>query len=213
MKKTLSLILALVMIVSLASVLTGCGVSDKQKFVGTWEAAIDLTEEINKSMQEDEEVGEYLKISDFTLTFIFNFREDGTYEMRITEESFRDAVLNIRDDMASGLEKYIAALIGEQGIDVTMDEFYELAGITLDDLIDEVMDSMISSDMLAEWSFSGRYDVKNGRLYTTEGLDTPIDENSFDVYEFDGEDIKLTMNSLGDDDSSVTYHVVLKKVK
>ena len=82
MKKHISMILSVVMAIAMLTMLTGCG-SETEKFIGTWETTVNLTDTINQQFAEDEEMANYLKADKFELRMLFTFNEDGTHKVSI----------------------------------------------------------------------------------------------------------------------------------
>ena len=50
------------MIFAMLVTLSGCGEKESEKFVGTWETELDMTETINEGFSEDAEMAKYLKV-------------------------------------------------------------------------------------------------------------------------------------------------------
>ena len=85
MKKSISLVVSVLVILTLMLSLTGC--DEQKKFVGSWESSVDMTDYINQEMaKEEEELAEYLKIKEFELVLKMTFKDDGTYKASIDEK-------------------------------------------------------------------------------------------------------------------------------
>ena len=97
MKKILSLTLTALL---LAALLAGCGgagggAAEEKGITGSWAADVDMTEYLNEMLSEDEEIGQFLTLDNFTIKLLAEFKEDGTYTMAGDPESAQAAEENI----------------------------------------------------------------------------------------------------------------------
>ena len=53
MKKILSLVLCVVLVVSMMFTMTGCFLDEQGKYIGTWKGTIDLTDIMNEELDND----------------------------------------------------------------------------------------------------------------------------------------------------------------
>lgn len=213
MKKLVSKLVTFTLLLSLMIVLTGCG--EKDKFIGTWKTEMELASQINKELASDEELAKYVKVNSFVLALNFTFHQDGTYVASIDKDSLDNSILGMKDDFAKGMRGYIEAMIQSEGFDMSIDEFFDLTGMTFEELIEESLSGFDTESLVGEFNTEGNYLVENGKLYLSDGKDMGVDKNVYDVYEFDGADIKLIENVGGDDAESLKafYPMVLKKVQ
>lgn len=216
MKRSISITLVLAMLFSLMIGATGCGGSnEKEKFVGKWQAEVDFTDLINESFAEDEEMAEYLNVSEFNLAMDFIFNEDDTYEIGINEESFNEAVAGIGEDFKAGMERYFEDAIAAEGLEMTVDEFCAAAGFDFNAFIDELTKSFDFSTVADEAHAEGKYEVENGKLYTSDSKETAVSKTAYETYEFDGENLKIIemVGAEPDEFAATLYPITLKKVQ
>ena len=84
--KTMKKIVCLLLIAAMTLVFVGCGNSksgDKEKFLGTWRATLDMTDVLNEGLREgiaesDDEMAAYFTIDRFAFDVVFTFNEDDT---------------------------------------------------------------------------------------------------------------------------------------
>lgn len=199
MKKVLAILLSIVMIASIC-MLTGCS-DESAKFVGTWEAEIDITDALNQMAAETEGM-EDLVVNDVTLKMQFIFNEDGTYTAGSTEEYINEFVDNyiaqIEDYLIEMLEKEIES----SGLDMTVDEVLALSGTSLDALIEEMKAGVDAEEMIGDMESQGEYKAMAGKLYMSDKeitLVDCIDSEIYTTYEFDGDTLTF-IDEIGTED-------------
>lgn len=244
MKKLLALLLAMVMILALFAGCSGsddkdddkddkddkktsqqsgekedekeaeANIPDQEKLIGTWEGELDMTEAI---MQQVGAGAEGLEIEDFSVTAVFTFKEDGTYTMAFDEDSVEDAFDGLVEDLSVFMEDMMKEQAEAAGM--TLEQLMEAAGMTMDDLVDMVVQSLEEEDLVdtlvEESKTEGKYEAKDGKLYTTDDPDEDIDEDVYDTYTLEGDVLTLTATYGSDADENLiksVYPVVLKKV-
>ncbi len=213
MKKLLCVVLAIVLVMSM-TLLTGC--APKDPFLGDWTVTIDLAEAINAEFAKEPEAAEYLKATDFTLVLNFSFKEDGTFSIFADEASCTTAMNNLKEDLKKGMENLLVDSMKDSGLDMTIDQILALAGTTLDALIEEAFDEEDFEEILTCFDTEGKYEAKDGKLFTGEGDDS-IDLTVYETYEVvNNNEIHLTQ-LVGDVDEETKdmakfiYPMVLKK--
>ncbi len=111
MKKLISLLLCLVMILS---VMTACGGDDKSSsgtgIVGTWEANVKLSD--YEDMGDLGEMEEYLDLDKMVIGFTLKLTADGEYKLTVNSKSIDKLV----DVMCDGMEDYMKAAAKEYGM-------------------------------------------------------------------------------------------------
>lgn len=233
MKKLLALLLAMVMVLAMFA---GCAASDdkdddkddkktsqkepeenipdQEKLIGTWEGKLDMTEAI---MQQVGAGMEGLEIDDFSVTAVFSFKEDGTYTMQFDEDSVVEAFDGLVEDLGVFMEDMMKEQAEAAGM--TLDEMLEAAGMSMEDLVDVMVQALEEQDLVDELvegsKTEGKYEAKDGKLYTTDDPDADIDEDVYDTYTLEGDVLTLTATYGSDADENLmksVYPVVLKKV-
>lgn len=199
MKRMIAVLLALVMVVSMV----GCSSGDADKLVGTWEADVNLSSTISEMLDSlGQDSAEYFDFSDFSVTMVITFNDDGTYAMTLDEASTQAAFDGLMEDVEAGMVKMLEAQIAENGLDMTVDELLEASGMNLDDLMAEMKTSFadedIISDMVDESTTEGNFEAKDGKLYLSDGKDFAVDEAIYDTYVLDGDTLTL-QEHVGDD--------------
>lgn len=184
-----------VLLLTLCLLLSGCGKSDKDKFVGTWRADVDMTDLINESLAEDPETAEYFTVDNFGMTLLFTFEEDGSYKITADEDAFAKSCDSLIETITEGATKYLEDMAKAEGLDMTADEMLGIMGLSMDDFMGEMMDRDDLKELLADVEDSGKYEVKDGKLYTT------LDENDYIAYKFVS-DTELQFTEMGGEDAS-----------
>ena len=202
MKKKLAVVLCLVMVFMLA--LTGCG--ESSKFVGKWEATIDITEYLKADM--DDEMLEYIDIDNFELVLVMEFNKDGTYERTIDEDALADSLDDFKASIKKGLTKYFEAVIDDQGLDMTVDELLEQSDTDMDSVIDEAFDADTWGEIVDAIACEGQYKAEDGKLYLSLDEDDEIDEDMYWVYKLDDGKFKVTKEKGFDEDEELGDEVL-----
>ncbi len=216
MKKRIAMILALVIVASLALVGCGKGGNDKDALVGTWSGKVDITgifnDEIMASLGSDAEGLEGYK--DLAMTINLDLKADDTYTMAMDEAGTTELMESIKAQTKDILLAYMEKMIKDMGVDMTVEEAMEAAGISVDELMDEMFgaDGLDVADLMEE--ISGKYMVKGGEIYLSEGSDEPEDVIP-NPYKLDGNKLTIEADKLSDGDevAEFMFPLVLEKVK
>lgn len=187
MKKTFLRAAALTLVLVMAAALfAACGQDDGKLILGRWTA----TAEGGKYAAEDfEEYGEYLDgldLSDITLKLYMEFKEDGTYTAEIDEESAKAAVDAMFERMkpafADMMKKEMAESMEmdpEEMTDETFNSLLSMAGLgSMDDIFDSMKADMDPEEIFGDSSSSGKYMLKDGKLYMSDSPDEAADEET-----------------------------------
>ncbi|MBE6975852.1 MAG: hypothetical protein E7439_01460 [Ruminococcaceae bacterium] len=186
MKKLVALLLALAMILSMSLFLTACDDSSKKDkdeeiseedlekaIVGTWKGTMDLTDSMEE-MLEGEGLGEYVELSKFKVKFSMEFNDDGEVEIVADEDSLNDAFETFIDEMADGMEAYLADELEKAGSDMTPDEAMKAQyGMGCKEYLTEVYESVADS-MADELSETVDYELDGNKLYMFADEDTYV---------------------------------------
>ncbi len=210
MKKRLSIALCLVLVLSMLFALVGCGKdgdndskADKggedAGLVGTWEGPIDYTDMINELMSAAfGELAPYFTFKDLKATLEITFDEDGTYEMRITEDTADDFIDNVKKTYKEG---YLA-MANAMGLSV--DDLLAQSGVSS---IDELVNTAATG---VEQQFGGKlgegqYKEKDDELYMSSDKDEDAEEGDCHPYELDGDELTISAPAGADDDSMAAF--------
>lgn len=192
MRRIVSCGLSIILVLTFMLSLTGC--SDSKKFVGQWKAEVDITDSIYSAMSdENEDVFKHVTPTDLTVSFVFAFNSDGTYRITVDEEAWKETMRTFGQTMAEGLRAYFQDLIVSSGLDVSVDELLESTGVDLDSMVDEMVGELESSELFGEDSISeGSFKAEKGKLYTSDSINSEIDENEYTSYTIEGDSIIFT---------------------
>lgn len=212
-KKIVSMLLIAVMLLAFA----GCGKSksgDKEQFLGTWKATLDMTDLLNESLREgigDDEMADFFVIDKFSFDVVFKFNDDGTYSTDVDQASLDKSVETMKTAVKDGLMDYFEVMIDGQELDMSVEELLELSGLSMDDLLEEAMPADLFDDVVAEFKLKGNWKAENGKLYTTESLSDDVNKAGYELYEITNAGIKLSLVDESEDESGV-FPMLLKKV-
>lgn len=212
--KKLNAFLSIVLVLGMLLCLTGCSSSDKDALIGTWEASLDLTDALNAELASDPEIAEFVQIKDFSLIMIMEFDEDDTYAMYVDEDALDETFVALQEDVAEGMAAYLENMaLEEMGVEMTADEIMEMAGMSMDDLIDSVFTEDMLEDIASGMEQEGKFKAKDGKLYTSAGLEYDVDPEVYETYELDGDSLTL-LEYYGDDagDLADIYPIEFEKV-
>lgn len=192
MKKVLALALSAALLVGL---LAGCG-GKKSDILGTWELEMEMNDLINDQLAAADM--DDFQIGSFAVTMDFNFKEDGTYTLQVNTDAMADAVDGLKEEMREGLPAYLERMLAEEGMEVTVDEFFQASGITLDEMVDTMFDAEAITQSLGDAGGEGNYQAKDGKLYLSDGLDNQVDPESYYTYTLKG-DVMTLQEAVGED--------------
>ena len=234
MKKILSLVLALLMMVSALFAFASCDENpsddkkenveenkeekkdDAELILGTWEAEIDYTELMNSDSGLDEEMADYIKVENFKFTVRATMNKDGTYKFVVTEESAKKALDNFKKAMVSGYKDYFADMAAEY--DMTVEDFLaEMEVSSVEEFVDLFFGEEMMEVFTAEFNSEGIYKIENGKFYTSNDGEDEIDESEYETYELSENEFKLIEYVGGDEEDSefneYIYPIIFKRVK
>lgn len=225
MKKILALFLASVMIsCSLAS----CGEKSKdtannnndreettatekaiknpeERILGLWEAELDFSENISELTSDgDEELAKYLTVDGLKTTYTFDFDKEGNVKISVDEEAFQKKLETMREDIASGYTAYYEAMLKKDGFDMTVEEYFDETGITMEQLVDEALDSDSLLSAIGKLATVGKYRLEGERIF--------IDEEPM-IYCFNSDTVLVFMLDVSQmtDEASLFFPITLMK--
>ena len=208
MKKTLAVLLAAML---LAGMLAGCG--GDSAIVGSWEATVDMADQINQQFAA-EGMSDYINLDSFGIVLCFTFDKDGTYTCSADEDALVQSLEDMKDVMRGGLTKYAEDMITQSGMtDISVDDVFEAAGTSLDELLDEMYSEDDLKDRVDGFAAEGNYKTKDGKLYLSDGLDHIPDDEVYYTYTIEG-DTMTFLEGVGDEEGMAAglFPMELKKV-
>lgn len=205
MRKSAAFLASLGLLCAILLACSGCGGNkDKEALIGDWQATLDLTNMMNDEMKAgmggDEELMGYFTISDFTVTLTLTFRDDDSYTLSVDESSMEKSVDKMLETLRNGFSSYLEDMIAQEYPDMTLDEFFETAEMTFDELYDETFGAALDKEILMsstdEMESNGTFTAKGGVLTLTDD-----DGPGTEAYELNGD--KLTLTGEGVDDGTL----------
>ncbi len=193
MKKFLALILSAVLLVG---VLAACGGGDKAAsgdgLEGTWRTEIDMADMINDQLAAGG-MGEFVNISDFSITMVMDIKADGTYAMTVDKDALNGSLEGVKEDMKNGVISYMENMIKEKGLNMSVEDAMATAGISLDDMINQAFSAEAVDEMTADMNFEGQYKAEDGKFYTSGSVDEAPSDN-YETYTLDGDTLTLDVS-------------------
>ena len=194
MKKLLALVLSAVLLVG---VLAGCGggkeAASGEGLEGTWRTEIDMADMINEQMAASG-MGEFMNISDFSITMVMDIKGDGTYAMTVDKDALAGSMEGVKEDMKSGVTAYMESMIKEQGLDISVEDAMAASGMSLDDMVDQAFSEEAMDEMTAGLHIEGQYKAEDGKFYTSGSVDEAPSDN-YESYTLDGDTLTLDAGS------------------
>ena len=213
MKKILSLTLTALL---LAALLAGCGgagggAAEEKGITGSWAADVDMTEYLNEMLSEDEEIGQFLTLDNFTIKLLAEFKEDGTYTMAGDPESAQAAMDSLKEQLKGALTDYLQAMIDESGMDTTVEELLTEADMTMDDLMAEMDEAYNAEDLVGDLNTEGKYLFEDGKLALSDSLDEEADIAEYEAATLEGDPLTLTGGEDADSEFAGLYPIVFER--
>lgn len=209
LRKSLSLLVCFSLMSALLLACSGCGGGDKKALLGNWQTSIDLTDMINDEMKaglNDDEMLKYLTVEKFTMELSLSFNEDNTYAMSVDEAALESSLDQVIASFKTGLTQYVEEMIAAQGVEMTVDDFFAQAGITLDDMLAQAFDKDDVMSSLDSMESKGTFEAKGGVLYLTDDEGTGLES-----YKLEDGKLTLTGEGVEDDDTKALYPMVFTK--
>ncbi len=201
-----------VIAIAAAAVLTFVGGTEESKFYGKWSCKFDITDQLNEAFAETPEIADYIKIDEFYATINLEFNKDGTYKMAHDRDQAKEVLsayeTALKDGLTNWLNDYIVSTIEEYELGISVEEFMELSGIDIDEMLAEAFDEEEMLEYFADLDSEGNFKAEEGKLYLSDGLDYDIDPEVYDNYEFNGKD----EFALSSDDDDFGFIMTFKKV-
>ena len=209
-KRILSVILMLAILLSF----TACGSGDKEKLVGTWKCEMDLAEQINTEMGLDEESAEYLNFDSFTIVLYMQINEDDTYSLYADTDALEQTMEAAMASFAEGMTKYLEDMVlAETGIAMSADDILAASNTTMDEMLAEAFPEGMVEELAEGMKQEGKFKAKDGKFYTSAGLENEVDPAVYETYTLEGTTLTL-LEYVGEDagDTMNVYPMVFNKV-
>ena len=201
MKKYISLILVVSLCLCLFS---ACGA--KRQLLGTWEYTVDLSEAVQYILTE-EQLGEGVTVSDFTVTAQLRFFKNGDFWLQLDEEQLTaqtDALLTKLEDH---LIDTLQVQLGEQQVSIPIEELLTMSGFNKDVLIQQLRQQfptqLLTEQLGNRTTLAGCYQLKGDKLLLGPDKDSlrkdcyityVLKDNTLELSEAVGENIFLEGN-------------------
>ncbi len=164
------------------------GIPVDTSLVGKWKLEYDMNDIIASTVGEDMDNFD----SEFNVTFVFEFTEDGICRLSLDEDSFvksfdswKDDLLDYLIDMA--LEEYISD--GSMTKKEFEKAFKSTYGMTLKEYFSEMLDEELDvSELLDETETEMKYYVEGDKLYLVDDTDT---EDYYEKFYIEGDTLVL----------------------
>lgn len=191
MKKHLST--ALVFLLTLSLLLSGCGKPDT--VVGNWKTEVDISGALTDSLTEaDPGMEEYFNFENLTFTIFVSFTEDGRFSMELDAESWRNMTAALAEQMKEQITPYLESMMDEY--DVPLDDLLDIMGAGVDELIESLIEQLLTDDMLDEFDEDGFYKIEQELLYMSDDAEY-FDEDDSMTFSF--KDGKLILDLVDED--------------
>lgn len=219
MKKTISLILSAILVLSLI-VMSGCGDSNSttaaldpaKAIIGTWDAEVDFTDYFTRILEESSEI-EDIDIDDVKLSVVFTFKDDNTYTIKLNEDKIDDELEDLASKLRDWFIEYLEKYIEENDLGVSVDELFEAMNTTKEEFLEENFNAETFKSGMGEVSGKGKYEVKDDKIYTTDDEDDEFDEDNYTTFEMKSDKELKLLKDYGDDEdtSNMMYPITLYK--
>lgn len=216
MKRTITRITAVLLIIATMFAFSGCLTREDLVFRGSWKGTIDLSTVIDESMKEildEAETTGYLT-DKVTVDILFDFNKDGTYSAKIDEESVENAVQKFSDIMKNLVREQVEILIADEGyydVDAFFEENY---GTDFDEYFENYIQGNGVADEIRESLSSekanGKFIAKDGKLYTSDDVSNDPDMSEYIEYTIGNGKITLVKSSDSEDYSDGFFPVELE---
>lgn len=158
--------------------------------VGEWDCNWDMSGLFNMMFSMmDETMGEYMHIEKLDFPMHFTFGEDGTYTVVSDREAIKESMSEMVEGLVDGLNRYFEHMIGENELNMTVEDLLAASGFNS---MDEYLDAMMSGfeDTAEAYETSGKWVIEDGKLCILEEQDG-VETKSVYTYELTGNQLKL----------------------
>lgn len=154
-----------------------------ESIVGTWKGSVDFSEVMTATMSAaDETMAKYFNFPNLTLDLIMTFTADGTCTLSGDPASVDALADALGDCLMDGMVLMIEDLLKEQGLDITFEQYLTLAGITREQLQEQMMSQFDADELLEGLETEGKYMLEDGVLYLSDDLNSEVDKEDGSAY-------------------------------
>ncbi len=162
--------------------------TQEEKLSGEWEATWELSDFLNSVIsRSDEELGNYLRVTDFALPVRFAFQTDGTYTFSPDEDALDRALSSVREQFRAGYTRYF--LDSADGYEITVEDILSSIGYrSMDAYLDDVMSGFdLLSDSLRS---SGHWSASDGKLFLRD-RESDVEDGRYAVYTLENDALTI----------------------
>jgi len=155
----------------------------RESIVGTFEGALDFAAVLMEMLTlSDPESAEYFDLHDLSVTIGFTFRDDGTCTMYFDEASMEAIVEPMTQQLVDSFYSMLEAVIAEQEIEMSVEDFLDVSNISLDTLVDEMSKQLLSEETLKEMTQEYNYKREDAKLYLSDEKPEDMTEEDANGY-------------------------------
>lgn len=174
-----------------------------ESILGTWEGEMDLAAMMADALiAGDELAAEYFTFEDLGLRMTMVFREDGTCSVTIDEASMQATMEALMQQLMDGFYKLIEAMLAEEDMDMSVEDFLDAAGVSTDALVEEILREAMNEEALAELAQECNYKAENGKLYLSDDLETEVTDDDASDYTLENGILTIQMPAEVDEENA-----------
>lgn len=183
-----------------------------ESIVGTWAGSVDITDYLTSTVAAaDASMAGYFSFSDLVMDLTMTFTAEGTCSMEFDAEGMETLINSMLEQMRPGLEQMMMDALAAEGLDMSLEEFLSMAGISLDDMLAEVANAALSEETLEAMEQSGNYLVKGDHLCISDDLSDPVDEDDYQIFTIENDVLTIELAE-GDEEMAFLFPMVLTRV-
>jgi phage baseplate assembly protein gpV len=187
--------------------------ASRESLLGSWEGSIDITTYLNEQMATAG-LGDYYVFSDMTMSVVMTFTEEGETTLAIDKDSVNDLMDSLLEQMKGGMNTMLQDLLDSYQIDMTVDEYLQASGTTLDELLEDSMDTAMSDDLFEELEQEGYYSIEDGLLFIADEKDEKMADDEANPYTIEDGVLTIEVSEENEDAeyASFMFPMVLTRV-
>ena len=187
--------------------------ASRESLLGSWEGSIDITTYLNEQMATAG-LGDYFVFSDMTMSVVMTFTEEGETTLAVDKDSVNDLMDSLLEQMKGGMNTMLQDLLDSYQIDMTVDEYLQASGTTLDELLEDSMDTAMSDDLFEELEQEGYYSIEDGLLFIADEKDEKMADDEANPYTIEDGVLTIEVSEENEDAeyASFMFPMVLTRV-